>query len=679
MFNRKPVALIMASLAAISTLNGCSAAIRGVDVTSYPLSSPLTQQEVLDYYAESLAYDTVVSRSVETNQSNYVLKEVTDSAKIENIEKTLNITNQYLASNSYKSTDETSRYLSDSMYNYIRAMLNDKALSNPKITSINQALGYYFVDVEYQIEPAVIGTFKPTISLVGLSGSFKRSIATNQDSIDTAFMMNAQSKLNKYFEDNNINKTAEFIESGSFKISNSTQNGQTEQPDYSSSTIISTEDTENNEQSIDTITDDTIEDDNKKLDANTNNKIYSARTNGIDMNLYQDVVGFGINKAYIPELELVYNYPTSSDLTKISGIGLYPSGALGLSQFGVNRDGLTGTCNLRYIFKEDLVNPEILSCTNIYVTYYNITSGFSTNTDNLIPDFLSSEFSQLIERADRAMVDCDIAALSNGKIFEDIGMAVLQGYTEEYGNVIRQISTLRRIISRDIENNTYLIEIESYRQEGAESADAYPSYKDTIYAVVEQSGSDFIITDWMTMQRQLMTEPDIDPDKATAKRVVALGLTGEVSDETKENAQSLLNELYTASTNRVLTGPITLEDGTTLERGMYDCFNSNPEMLSSSRKEEINSDIRQILVKYGVNTKSTMIGQVTEWIGGSENQVEFTTEELVTYQGHSDAVYMTCYYLVSNLEDKWVIDDIQVLSEESVSGDAVNSIQSRFS
>ena len=73
-----------------------------------------------------------------------------------------------------------------------------------------------------------------------------------------------------------------------------------------------------------------------------------------------------------------------------------------------------------------------------------------------------------------------------------------------------------------------------------------------------------------------------------------------------------------------------------------------------------------------------MNGIVTEWIGGSENQVEFTTEEVVTYQGHADGVYMQCYYLMSNLEGTWVIDDIQILEQTELSGDGLTSTVQRI-
>ena len=59
-----------------------------------------------------------------------------------------------------------------------------------------------------------------------------------------------------------------------------------------------------------------------------------------------------------------------------------------------------------------------------------------------------------------------------------------------------------------------------------------------------------------------------------------------------------------------------------------------------------------------------MQGIVTQWIGGASNQVEFMTEELIAYRGMDKGIYMECYYLISKMEDVWVIDDIQVVEEE---------------
>ena len=39
---------------------------------------------------------------------------------------------------------------------------------------------------------------------------------------------------------------------------------------------------------------------------------------------------------------------------------------------------------------------------------------------------------------------------------------------------------------------------------------------------------------------------------------------------------------------------------------------------------------------------------------------------------------MRCYYLVSNLEDNWVIDDIQIMDLQEVEGNELETLASRI-
>ena len=54
------------------------------------------------------------------------------------------------------------------------------------------------------------------------------------------------------------------------------------------------------------------------------------------------------------------------------------------------------------------------------------------------------------------------------------------------------------------------------------------------------------------------------------------------------------------------------------------------------------------------------------------------TEEVITYQGRDDGVYMITYYLLSNMEDKWVIDERQVIEQQDVSGESLSTIVNRI-
>lgn len=715
---KKAVAIALAAALIVST-SGCQMNIVGTDAAKIPLQPALTQQEVIDYYAKALDYDTVVSRAVETNKNTYVVNPVENVEKRKQVEDALAETTKLLQTPDYTATEDTQQYLSDSLYNYVRAALNDKLLTNGQIKEMSQALGYYFVDVEYDISAAPTGTFKPAASLLGMNGAFHYQETTNTDYIDNLYVSRAINGLNDYYTANNLGLEAKYDtatqlfsisqKQASTSESGANTNSQPANGDAGETTgnldntevpVTSTPETTSEANTAPDTTSDaasapdtasessetsTLETPSESQTGTTGSSTYkmAPRTTGVDLNLLDKVVGYGNYSSYVPKLDMVHEQTPNT--SGICGIGLYPSGSFGLANFGFDRDQLSGKCTLRFLFKEELTNPSNLSCENIYVKYYQIDSGINAENDNNIPDFLKTEFESLIERADRAVANVDITGLINGNIFNDIGMGVLVGYTSNFGNVTRQISTLRRIISRDIEKNSYLVEIERYRTEGAKSADVYASYKDTINAVIEQDGDQFVITDWIVMDRQLVTEPDINPDSETAKRIVSLGLTGEVSEENKTAVSGLLNDLYTASSYRILNGPQTVDNGTadtaddvTVYKGMYDCFDSNVEMLSSSKKEELNANIRSLLVKFGTGTSATMNGAITQWIGGADNQVELTTEEVINYQGRDEGVYMTCYYLMSNMENEWVIDDIQILSKEELNGEGLKAVVDRI-
>ena len=691
MDKRRIISLSLAAALGMSTLTGCGSTIAGVDPKSVPMQPELTQQEVLDYYAKQLDYDTVIARNADPDINIYETFKVPEgSDRYNEVKEFLEETQNVLAKKEYGGTNSDRQHLPEDLYHYLKCLLNEKALSKTgTISNMERALGYYFVDVEYDLYPANIGEFTPAVTLVPMNGALRYLPENDVNEVNNDYIEAVIKRMNKYFNENNINAKAEYnsndkyfsfsvLDESAIDFTDTTANETTQVVDTAPADNTggseTAEDTTEATETTETTETTEVEYSNTQVIPQYKEN-YVLRQLPYDINLVGAVAGSGSYTSYVPrDLSYVYNLP---DNDGIAGYALYPAGTMGLADFGFSQSKMDGTCTIRYLFMEDLEDPSKLQCTNAYVLHYNVKTGFSANNDNVIPTFLETEFKTLIDRADRAMVNVDITGLMAGNVFNDIGMGVLCGYQANYANVLKQVSTLRRIISRDMSNNSYLVEIESYRTEGAKSADLYPSYKDQVYAVIEQEGSKFVISDWMIMDRNLQVEPDIDPHKSTEKRIVSLGLTGEVSDETKEAAKTLMNDLYTSSTHRMVTGPYE-RDGVKYKRGMYDCFNSDPAMLPSTEREAFNSELRSLLVKYGPEIKSPMVGHITEFLGGTTNQVEFITEELITYQGRTSGMYRTCYYLISCMRDTWVIDDVQVMSLEEVSGEALNSIKGRF-
>jgi hypothetical protein len=261
-----------------------------------------------------------------------------------------------------------------------------------------------------------------------------------------------------------------------------------------------------------------------------------------------------------------------------------------------------------------------------------------------------------------------------GSLYMDMGVGVLRSYKEQSTGTQKYMSTIRQILGRDTANNAYLLELETTTIEGARDVDCYGTYKDRGYMVIQQQGNKFVIVDYLRVSRTMTSEPPINPDSTIEKRLVALNLAGEIPDDSKSDITDLMSSLYTAGTNRLLRGPkdITVNGQTvTIEKGLYDCFQDDTDILDTETLEYDISKLKNALLKHGTEVNPV-------YSGGYDNQAEFTTEELISYAGREDTYYMQVYYLVSKLNDKWVIDERTVLDEEEVTdASTIESIKSR--
>ena len=677
----KLIAMFVTGTLMASTLGGCSSLV-GKDAIEYPLVPQLSEKEVVDYYKEAMSFDTVASKNLDIQEVAYETKEVSADKKAE-LGVLVKRVESALGGTSYTYSNELNKVLKESTFHYIKSYLNDKKLSGGKVVKAAEALGYYFVDVEYEIGPRSIGNLTPQVSFLGLHGAFAQDFLGN-DSINKIFITKSVGNMNRYYADNKLSKSVSF---NAAVPSISSSGSQLPTLDFTQSTVVENVFGEANKpiepvvkEAGTTSPDAGIEVATVAVaEASVQGKVNRAPQ--VNTGEFNSIAGSSTSQSsYMPKLGAVFQAPAAEG--NISGIGIYPSGDAGLKRFGYSRTQIKGTMTLRYVFKSNVLNPSELLGINVYPVFSELVSGINANTENVnVPDFLMEEFNKLIERSDRAIVNTDLPALMSGKTYSDVGMAVLTGYESQYVNLLRHMSTIRRVVARDTKNSAYLIEVETIRQEGPKGVDTYGTFRDKTYVTVEQIGNEFIITDSICMIRKMTKEPSINPDSSVTKRLVALNLAGVIPDESKKSIEGLIANLYQASSLRVLNGPKEVEiEGkkTTLENGMYDCFNSDTSMLTTARKEYMNSTIRELLVKQGVNTAATYAGVITEWIGGASNQAEFTTEEVVTYKGKSTGRYMQVYYLVSNMNDKWVIDDMKIVEAEDKAGDELKQIVERI-
>lgn len=702
---RKEKIITALILATSISLSGCSSFVNS-DVAKYPLVPELTTQEVVDYYAKALEYDSIVSKNITVHEIEYETQDIKGS-KEEKLRSLVADTQAILSNSEYEYTEENAKLVSPDTFNYVKVALDNEVLTNGTITQMKGALGYYFVDVEYDISKKSEGSFNQLTELLGLDGIW----LTQWDGsykVDYGYLQTIITALNKYFYDNSIVRCAvlndetqaleilDGVDPDPFYMINTANTGsnftmpEVETP-VVEETVEETADTENAESEAVENTDSEVENTESESTETVetpvtesepfrttefNSIVSSERKNHLDIDLIDSVVGSSLNqKAFLPELSLVYNIPEAEG--EISGYGIYTAGNSGLKLFGFDRNNLSGKVTLRYVFKDDAAASGDIIGKNIYIVDEEITTGTNVSDQNVIvPEFLLEQFAQLIERADRVIVNVDTPALLSCKIYEDMGVGVLNAFKDNSVNTLKYMSTIRQVISRDSENNAYLVEVETTLIDGPKALDSYGTYRDKSYVVIQQQGDKFVISDQIRISRELVREPDLNPDTAIVKRLVALNLSGDIEDDTKKEIIDLMTDLYRAGTARKLT--VSKEDATEeLSRGMYDCFNSDPTMLSSDKLEYLNSQLRNKLVKYGVNTPSTYSGVVTRWIGGYENQAEFTTEELITYSGRGTGEYEQVYYLVSKMSDIWVIDERTVIDEREVEGAELESIKSR--
>jgi hypothetical protein len=704
---KKMMALSLALTALISSLTGC-----GVESESTitGMEKFATVNEVRDYYAEELSYDTIITRRVTENVTQYVKEEV-DEEHSKLLKDYVSKIEAVLSKDKYEVADndtETLNLISENEFNYIKAQIDGMALSNGTVGEIKQAKGFYFVDVTYNVSAQAAGTFKECADMAGLNGVWTTD-KLGKHVMSKSYIQFALRKLNDYFYDKKMAYEATYDEgSMTFKIIESTANlGGNKTIEFANggqATIEAGEFADKDNPAVDTPNTDGNSTGNKNSNNPASQQVDTSQLTGapsilekeisdksvidpsrrvkLDINFINNVVGSVGDSANLPELELVYNIPSASG---ISGYGIYQEGTTGF--FGFNRNKLAGTLTLRYVFKDSVDGSGNIVGTNIYIENQEITTGFSTTDKKVnVSNSLKTELGKVVERNDRMQVNGDISGLMCGGVYEDKGAAILRAFKVNCTNILRYTSTIRNIIARDTERNAYLLEVETATIDGAINCNSYGLYKDTYYVVVQQQGENFVIADSVKMKREVISEPDISPDSATIKRLVAFNLSDEVSDGTKGQISDLLSTFYTAGSNRIAEVSkdepkeiVSGDNKITLTRGIEDCFNTNTEMLSEERRDYLIQQIESMLIANGTNIDAAYQGKVSEWIGGyKDQQAEFMTEELISYSGMNQGHYMEVYYLVSNQDGQWVIDERNIVDEYDVEGADLEAKASRM-
>ena len=203
---KRTLAMITAVVCIASSLTGCGG-YSAEDVSKFPLVNMVSEQEARDYYAKSLAYDAVISKNYEVHKATYELKDVSNeqAEKLKGLVKSIE---GVLGEKEYNVDDTTYKLISEDTYNYVKASIDDMALTGGEVTDIKQALGYYFVDVKYNMGAQEAGTFKENVDMLGLNGVW---VSTESGwKIDIAYLQVAIAKLRQYFRENRLPYWADY-------------------------------------------------------------------------------------------------------------------------------------------------------------------------------------------------------------------------------------------------------------------------------------------------------------------------------------------------------------------------------------------------------------------------------------------------------------------------------------
>lgn len=618
-----------------------------------------TLQEVMDDSKQAMNY-TSFSQRTALNDYKDAFSSVTPDEEKKCTELLSSVLTEY--------KNGTLHEVSSDLYEYLKSSVDDLAITGQKVNRIKKFNGYYFVTVDFNTEPNQLGQFNEYSKYVGLDNIMYKVTSADGDittEIDGTWLSAIKDYLGTKTGQNDTpvqttavqeTTTAEQGEQGATSEQETTV-AQTESSSTAPETTAST-----------TVAVENVTTGDKKED--TTQFTQQLRHLPYDVADYESTLGGSTARmAYFPKLSTVYQ--PVMDNNKITGNGCYNEGVSGLTVYGFSRDKLHGTLQITFVFEQDELNKDIMKYLFAYTEGYN--SGYTdfeeaNSTFLNVPDFVSEQIGIKVEELDRLVNDKDIAGLMYKETIEDAGLAfklAQYGCTTEINNYTTKVlGVVGRI------GNSYLVKAERTVAECPKDLGYVSQYKETVYYVIRQKDVNFVINDVYTANKVLTKQPSIYEINSKYRQLVALNLSGDVPEDLQSDiTDNVLNKLAEYSTSRI-TGEV---GGDT---GMYSVFDGDKTILSAERLEYLNSWLRGILLKKG--TPSTMSIKAVQWVNGYTTQVELLTKELVEYTGTDTGTYLENYYVVSNFGGKWVIDDIQNITQKEVSGAELQQLKADF-
>ena len=697
----------LAMLMALSTLSGCSQTSEDLEAVQSLSRQPYRSlQRVLDTNAEGMKYSSFSQRTaVEDYQANY------NKVSAEKQTKYIEFLSQILAEHN-KNTDYNVDLVSQENHDYWKNLTDDMILENPRALQIKEYSGYYFLTAEFTTRPNKLGSFLATANYLGLDNCFKHD-ENAYPVLNDIWIAQAFPELNKEREALGKEPYRLFINSDSSMVY--TQEKETEAPVEESipEEIEPVEDGEvvdgaedvvediTTEETVVAETEPSIEDNSQEVYVAENqalgdSDIYNENLRKLEYDVieYEEVFGSSQDGvSFMPYLSQVYQ--SVAPQGALTGDGCYNEGISGLREFNFNRDELvpytyasadgsttvdvSGVMTVTFIFKQNELDKDKVDYVFAYLEDYQsmnpfLTEGYgATNNYLAVPNFVDEQIRIKVEELDRLINNGDINGLMRMDVIEDAGLAIKLAQYRNTTDIVNYTTDVKGVLAR--KGNVFLVEVERTIAETPKNTGYVSQYKEKAYLVVRQKDLNFYINDIYTASRELTKQPQIEEISQTYRQLVSLNLSDtEIQNSIEEIKSTVLNDWIFYCNQKILG-----EDG--IENyGMYEMFNDNRSVLSETDLEYINSKMQGLLFAQGYNYPGTLKIKPIEWIGGTEDQVEFTTEELITYGDSGIATKLTCYYLVSHFGNRWVIDDIQVIDEQlNISGQDYALAQENFS
>ena len=109
----------LAIIMGATSLTGCSSVFEE-DATQLPLVAALSEKEVIDYYAKSLSYDSIVTKNLDVDRVLYETKDVEEQAKIKKLQELQKKTEKALGEMNYTYSEELAEILDENTLSHIK-------------------------------------------------------------------------------------------------------------------------------------------------------------------------------------------------------------------------------------------------------------------------------------------------------------------------------------------------------------------------------------------------------------------------------------------------------------------------------------------------------------------------------------------------------------------------------